>query len=86
MQLAPQYLAENSPKSIRGSLTTTYNLMIIFALAVAFWINYAVSTWKNQDPNNNKSWQLALGVQLIPGFFLFALIWCKSPHAPTRVA
>lgn len=53
--------------------------MIIFALAVAFWINYAVSTWKNQDPNDNKSWQLALGVQLIPGFFLFALIWCKFP-------
>ncbi|KAH8672421.1 quinate permease [Ilyonectria robusta] len=81
--LAPQYLAENSPKSIRGSLTTTYNLMIIFALAVAFWINYAVSTWKNQDPNDNKSWQLALGVQLIPGFFLFALIWfvVETPRA-----
>lgn len=30
--LAPQYLGENSPKSIRGSLTTSYNLCIVLAL------------------------------------------------------
>ena len=30
--LAPQYLGENAPKSIRGSVTTTYNLCIILAL------------------------------------------------------
>jgi len=30
--LAPQYLGENAPKSIRGSLTTSYNLCIILAL------------------------------------------------------
>ncbi|KXH67379.1 quinate permease [Colletotrichum salicis] len=81
--LAPQYLAENSPKSIRGSLTTSYNLMIILALAIAFWVNYAVSLWPNQDPDNNKAWQLALGIQLIPGFFLFALFWfvVETPRA-----
>ncbi|KAF2493939.1 hypothetical protein BU16DRAFT_550859 [Lophium mytilinum] len=36
--LAPQYLAENSPKSIRGSVTCLYNLCIILALSLAFWI------------------------------------------------
>ncbi|KAH6880523.1 quinate permease [Thelonectria olida] len=81
--LAPQYLAENSPRSIRGSLTTSYNLMIILALAIAFWVNYAVSRWPNQDPDNNLSWQLGLGIQLIPGFFLFVLIWfvIETPRA-----
>ncbi|KAK2028423.1 quinate permease [Colletotrichum zoysiae] len=81
--LAPQYLAENSPKSVRGSLTTSYNLMIILALSVAFWVNYAVSLWPEKDLNDNKSWQLALGVQLIPGFFLFSLIWfvVETPRA-----
>ncbi|KAH7062984.1 hypothetical protein BKA63DRAFT_429064 [Paraphoma chrysanthemicola] len=34
---APQFLAENSPKSIRGSMTCLYNLMIITALSLAFW-------------------------------------------------
>ncbi|TDZ35031.1 putative quinate permease [Colletotrichum spinosum] len=77
------YLAENSPKSIRGSLTTSYNLMIILALALAFWVNYAISLWPNHDPDDNKAWQLALGIQLIPGFFLFVLIWfvVETPRA-----
>ncbi|KAM0323874.1 hypothetical protein ACHAQA_008455 [Verticillium albo-atrum] len=81
--LAPQYLAENSPKTIRGSLTTSYNLMIVLALCLAFWVNYAVSLWPKQDPNDNTSWQLALGIQLIPGFFLFCLIWfvIETPRA-----
>lgn len=37
----------------------------------------AVSLWSKEDLNDNKAWQLALGVQLIPGFFLFVSIWCK---------
>ncbi|KAK1977672.1 quinate permease [Colletotrichum cereale] len=79
--LAPQYLAENSPKSVRGSLTTSYNLMIILALVVAFWLN--CNLWPEKDLSDNKSWQLALGIQLIPGFFLFVLIWfvVESPSA-----
>lgn len=52
--------------------------MIILALAIAFWVNYAVSTWPESEKEKNKSWQLALGIQLIPGGFLFAMIWCKS--------
>ncbi|KAM0273625.1 hypothetical protein ACHAQH_008219 [Verticillium albo-atrum] len=77
------YLAENSPKTIRGTLTTSYNLMIVLALCLAFWVNYAVSLWPELNPNDNKSWQLALGVQLIPGFFLFCLIWfvIETPRA-----
>ncbi|KAK8131723.1 hypothetical protein PG984_008161 [Apiospora sp. TS-2023a] len=80
--LAPQYLAENAPKSVRGSLTTSYNLMIVVALALAFWTNYGVSKWP-QDPDNHMQWQLALGIQLIPGAFLFVLIWfvIETPRA-----
>ena len=46
--LAPQYAAENSPKSVRGSLTTSYNLCIILALSLAFWTNYGVSLWVDE--------------------------------------
>lgn len=38
---APQYLAEAAPKTIRGSMTCLYNVMIILALSLAFWTNYA---------------------------------------------
>ena len=37
--LSPQFLAENSPKSVRGSMTATYNLMIILSLMLAFWVS-----------------------------------------------
>lgn len=57
--LAPQYAAENSPKSVRGSLTTSYNLCIILALSLAFWTNYGVSLWST---SSNLQWKLALGM------------------------
>ncbi|KLU91348.1 H(+)/hexose cotransporter 1 [Magnaporthiopsis poae ATCC 64411] len=34
--LGPQYLAEVAPKSIRGSLTAAYTLMVVTSLALAF--------------------------------------------------
>ncbi|KAL1843345.1 hypothetical protein VTK73DRAFT_2869 [Phialemonium thermophilum] len=70
--LSPQYLAENSPKSIRGSLTTLYNFFIILALSLAFWTNYGVSLW---DRSSNLQWKLALGIQLIPGGLMFLMMW-----------
>ncbi|KAL3440676.1 hypothetical protein BJX65DRAFT_316306 [Aspergillus insuetus] len=41
--LSPQFLAENSPKSIRGSMTASYNLMIVTSLMLAFWWQTAMS-------------------------------------------
>lgn len=61
---APQFLSENSPKSIRGSMTCLYNLMIITALSLAFWTNYGVSKWKNVQATDNLQWKLALGIQV----------------------
>lgn len=86
MQLSPQFLAENAPKSIRGSLTTSYNLMIVLALALAFWINYGISLWPESQFNSNKSWQLSLGIQLIPGGFMAVMIWCQCPRRPQKDA
>lgn len=75
--LAPQYLAENSPKSIRGSLTTLYNLMIILALALAFWTNYGVSKWGGDQTHHYLQWQLAMAIQIIPGGFMFIMMLCE---------
>jgi MFS family permease len=41
--LSPQFLAENSPKSVRGSMTATYNLMIVTSLMLAFWVNWCLT-------------------------------------------
>ncbi|KAF2246991.1 quinate permease [Trematosphaeria pertusa] len=71
---APQFLSENSPKSIRGSMTCLYNLMIITALSLAFWVNYGVSKWQNVSITDNLQWKLALGIQVIPGGFMFLML------------
>ncbi|KAK8139817.1 Quinate permease [Apiospora sp. TS-2023a] len=72
--LAPQYLGENSPKSVRGSLTTSYNLCIVLSLCLAFWVNYGISLWPS---SSNLQWKLALAIQIIPGGCMFLMMFCK---------
>ncbi|KAI6825205.1 general substrate transporter [Hortaea werneckii] len=73
--LSPQFLAENSPKSVRGSMTATYNLMIILSLMLAFWVNYGVSLWSYDGvEHDDKQWRTAMGIQLIPGALMCLMI------------
>jgi len=73
--LTPQFLAENSPKSIRGSMTASYNLMILFSLMLAFFVNYGVSLWKfNGVEHDDTQWRVAMGIQLIPGVLMCLMI------------
>jgi MFS family permease len=73
--LTPQFLAENSPKSVRGSMTATYNLMIVTSLMLAFWVNYGVSKWNTPGvEHDNSQWRIAMGIQLIPGALLCLMI------------
>ncbi|OJJ68894.1 hypothetical protein ASPBRDRAFT_77222 [Aspergillus brasiliensis CBS 101740] len=73
--LSPQFLAENSPKSVRGSATAMYNLMILAGLMVAFWINYGVSLWSFPGvEHDDTQWRTAMGIQLIPGVLMCLMI------------
>lgn len=77
--LTPQFLAENSPKSVRGSMTATYNLMILAGIMLAFWINYGVSLWSFPGvEHDNTQWRTSMGIQLIPG----ALMCLMIPFVP----
>ena len=63
--LSPQFLAENAPKSVRGSMTASYNLMIVMSLMLAFWVNYGVSLWHQKGvADDNTQWRVAMGIQL----------------------
>jgi MFS family permease len=60
--LSPQFLAENSPKSVRGAMTASYNLMIITSLMLAFWINYGVSLWARPGiEHDDTQWRTSMG-------------------------
>jgi MFS family permease len=73
--LTPQFLAENSPKSVRGSATASYNLMIIMSLMLAFWVNYGVSLWDYKGvEHDDRQWRVAMGIQLIPGAMMCLMI------------
>ena len=73
--LTPQFLSEWAPKSIRGSCVALYNGAIVFCLALAFWINYAVATWNyNKKDPSNAQWQTSLGIQIIPGAIFVVMI------------
>ncbi|KAJ5747023.1 uncharacterized protein N7511_008719 [Penicillium nucicola] len=73
--LTPQFLAENSPKSVRGSMTATYNLMIVSSLMLAFWVNYGVAKWSFPGVEHDDSqWRSAMGIQIIPGALLCLMI------------
>lgn len=77
--LTPQFLAENSPKSVRGSMTAMYNLMIVTSLMLAFWVNYGVSNWNWAGvEKDNTQWRTAMGIQIIPG----ALMCLMIPFVP----
>jgi MFS family permease len=77
--LSPQFLAENAPKSVRGSMTATYNLMILASLMLAFWMNYGVSLWSSASVSlDNTQWRSAMGIQIIPG----ALLCLMVPFVP----
>lgn len=72
--LSPMYLAECAPKTIRGSLTTLYNLAIITALALAFWVNYGVSRWSYPGlESDERQWRTAMSIQIIPGGLLVVM-------------
>lgn len=80
--LAPTFLSEWAPRSIRGSCTALYNIAIITALALAFWINYGVSRWA-YDPKNHsdRQWQASLGIQIIPGVIFCVMVFFAPESA-----
>jgi MFS family permease len=70
--LSPQFLAENSPKSVRGSMTATYNLMIVTSLMLAFWVNCGVSLWTYPGvEHDNMQWRTSMSMyELTPHWYI----------------
>jgi SP family galactose:H+ symporter-like MFS transporter len=70
---APMYLAEVTPENIRGSMVSTYQLMITIGILVAFLSDLAFS--------NSGHWRWMLGVIGIPGVFFLAGV-LTLPESP----
>ncbi|KAI8387303.1 general substrate transporter [Blakeslea trispora] len=61
----PLYLSELAPKEIRGRLISLQQLMITIGIMVAFWVGAGT-----QYLDSNASWQIPLGIQIVPAAVL----------------
>ncbi|GAD99182.1 hypothetical protein NECHADRAFT_76534 [Paecilomyces variotii No. 5] len=67
--VVPVYLGEISPKSLRGMMTATLQLMIVFGQVVASLVNFGT-----QNITSDKGWQTSVGLQFITPFILLAFL------------
>ncbi|KAG9020724.1 hypothetical protein FS837_007930, partial [Tulasnella sp. UAMH 9824] len=70
----PSYISESSPSHLRGRLTGMYQLFTVFGIASSFWVNYGLLRHFGDDPDRPQLWQIAFGIQMIPGCLLLYFI------------
>lgn len=73
--VAPMYVCEVSPPTLRGRMGTLYQLSIVTGIVVSYCINYSL---RNVGPDNWR-WMFITGV--IPSAILFALL-LFAPETP----
>lgn len=64
--LAPTFIAEMSPKKIRGALTMTFGFSIFLSIAISYWVDYACQ----QRLSGSNQYLVPIGLQLVPGTVL----------------
>lgn len=73
--VAPMYISEQSPKSLRGGMTALNQVMIVFGIMVAYLSDYAFSGIGADN------WRWMFGVEALPGAAL-AIAMLFVPHTP----
>lgn len=76
--IAPMYIAEISPRKLRGTLVTFNQLNIVVGISIAYFSNYLIQQ-SITDPDLNWRWMLGVGV--IPAFLYFVLLFLV-PQSP----
>jgi len=74
--VVPIYLAETSPRELRGMMNATIQLMIVFGSLIASLVNLRTKTIPS-----NAGWQIPVGIQFVPAFVL-AVLWPLLPESP----
>lgn len=76
----PVYIAELSPKQIRGRLVGVFQWAVTWGIMIMFYISYGCTKIGNGD--SYASFRAAWGIQMVPGFFLLlgTLILPESPR------
>jgi SP family galactose:H+ symporter-like MFS transporter len=80
--IAPLYLSESSPKKVRGSMISLYQLMVTIGIMLSYLSDLFFGTLLSLDGNAGGHWRLMLGVIMLPAALLFCggLFLPESPH------
>ncbi len=66
--ITPVFVSENSPPAVRGRITGLFQEFLVIGSTFAYWLNYGVAL---HIPASTKQWRIPVGIQLIPGGFMF---------------
>lgn len=87
--LAPMYIAEISPKELRGRLVSFNQLNIVIGISLAFFTNYAILQYAQTDHSwvktlgiDQNQWRWMLGIETIPAvlYYLGLFFVPRSPR------
>lgn len=78
--VVPSYIAECSPRSIRGRNTGLYQLLNVSGVAISFWINYGLSI-SGRSPLDPAIWRVPFALQCLPGVLLMVSM-IFQPESP----
>jgi MFS transporter, SP family, galactose:H+ symporter len=70
---APAYIAESSPRSVRGSMIVTFQIATVLGIAVAYFVGAALAA--------TESWRLILSLSAIPALIVLLLV-VRLPDTP----
>ncbi|HKK69432.1 MAG TPA: sugar porter family MFS transporter, partial [Bacteroidales bacterium] len=86
--IAPMYIAEISPAHLRGRMVSFNQLNIVTGISVAFFTNYLIlqlsqseTPWVQMLGINANEWRWMLGLETIPAFLYFGLLFAV-PESP----
>lgn len=87
--LAPMYIAEIAPPSMRGRMVSFNQLNIVIGISVAFFTNYLILSWGQSEAAWSQAlkfgeynWRWMLGLEFLPAvLYFFGLYFVpKSPR------
>ncbi len=76
--VAPMFIAETSPRKLRGLLVTFNQLNIVLGISIAYFSNYYI---QRHVTDTNLNWRLMLGVGAVPAL-LYLVLLCLVPESP----
>lgn len=89
--IAPMYIAEIAPPAKRGRLVSFNQLNIVLGFSASFFSNYFIHQGSVDNVGGDgwmtpeNSWRVMLGVEAIPAFLYFALLFLV-PRSPRWLA